>query len=363
MDNKILIIENNDVVLDSCSLILKGSGYSIATTPDVARGLELTREFGPDLVLVDAQAPGISDLEVLDRIRAIDPNAMTIVITGLTTISLAVEAMKRGACDILPKPFTPDELRLIVQRGFEKRRLVLAAIAQHREKEVLRDQFAAIISHELRSPLGAIQQSLMALQMELEDKLDEEQKGRLKRLQGRIDELWKLIHTWSRVISADATRLCETFRPVSLAAVASKAVENVLPQVVRKDIHIVVAIEATPGMVNGDEEMLVQALVNLLENAVRYSHAGSDIQVRVNGEQDGLVLSVTDTGIGIPQDELPFIFEDFFAGRTGQRVEKSSGLGLAITRRIVEMHDGTITVDSEFGHGSTFAIRLPVRQQ
>ncbi|MCL4505601.1 MAG: hybrid sensor histidine kinase/response regulator [Chloroflexi bacterium] len=359
MENRICIIDDEEVVLDSCTLILEGSGYPIVTTTDGTRGLQLVQESQPDLVFVDLKMPGISGFEVLERIRAMDPNIVTIVITGFATVGSAVDAMKQGAYDFLPKPFTPDEFRLIVQRGFEKRRLVLEAIALRHEKELLREQFAAIISHEVRSPLAAVQQSLMALQMELEDRLDEDQKKRLQRLQVRIDDLLRLIHTWLRVMSVDESKLRETFRRISVATVVSKAVESVQPQAMRKDIEITTSVEPLSCAVTGDEGTLVETLVNLLVNAVKYSHTGSQVQVRAKEQPDNLVLSVADTGIGIPKEELPYIFEDFYAGKTGQMVEKSSGLGLAIARRIVQAHGGTITVDSEPGRGSTFTICLP----
>jgi two-component system sensor histidine kinase/response regulator len=358
LESKILIIDDEEVVLDSCQLILEGSDYLIATATNGIQGLELLPEFQPDLVFVDLKMPGLSGLEVLERIRELDPNIVTIVITGFATVSSAVDAMKQGAYDFLPKPFTPDEFRLIVQRGFEKRKLVLEAIALRREKEMLREQFAAIISHEVRSPLGAIQQSLMALQMEVADRLDEDQKKRLERLKVRMDDLLKLIQTWLRVMSVDANKLRETFKPVSVSEVVTKAIETVQPQAVRKDIEIVTfAPPLSP--VNGDEGTLVETLVNLLNNAVKYSPVSSQVTVKAEEKEGSILLSVADTGIGIPKDELPFIFEDMYVGKSGQKVEKSSGFGLAITRRIVEAHGGTASVESELGKGSTFTIRLP----
>ena len=359
MENKILIIDDEEVVLDSCQLILEGSGYPIATATNGTQGLELLEEFQPDLVFVDLKMPGISGFEVLECIRTLDPNIVTIVITGFATVSSAVEAMKQGAYDFLPKPFTPDEFRLIVQRGFEKRKLVLEAIALRREKEILREQFAAIISHEVRSPLGAIQQSLMALQMEVADRLDEDQKKRLERLKVRMDDLLKLIQTWLRVMSVDANKLRETFKPVSVPEVVTKAIESVQPQAVRKDIEIVASIAPTCSPVNGDEGTLVETLVNLLNNAIKYSPVSSQVVVKTEEKEGEILLSVADTGIGIPKDELPFVFEDMYVGKSGQKVEKSSGFGLAITRRIVEAHGGTVAVESESGKGSTFTVRLP----
>ena len=360
VDNKILIIDDEEVVLDSCQLILEGTGYPIATAMNGTQGLELLQDYQPDLVFVDLKMPGISGFEVLERIRALDPNIVTIVITGFATVSSAVDAMKQGAYDFLPKPFTPDEFRLIVQRGFEKRKLVLEAIALRREKEMLREQFAAIISHEVRSPLGAIQQSLMALQMEVADRLDEDQKKRLERLKVRMDDLLKLIQTWLRVMSVDANKLRETFKPVSVPDVVTKAIESVQPQAVRKDIEIVTLIAPTLSPVNGDEGTLVETLVNLLNNAIKYSPVSSQVTIKAEEQAGEILLSVADTGIGIPKDELPFIFEDMYVGKSGQKVEKSSGFGLAITRRIAEAHGGTVTVESELGKGSTFTLRLPV---
>ena len=152
---KILIIDDEQIVLDSCAAILEGSEFELATASNGNLGLDLLHDFDPDLVFVDLKMPGISGIEVLEQINGHDPTIVTIVITGFATVSSAVEAMKQGAYDFLPKPFTPDQFRLITQRGIEKRKLVLETIALRREKEVLRENFAAIVSHELKSPLGS----------------------------------------------------------------------------------------------------------------------------------------------------------------------------------------------------------------
>jgi DNA-binding NtrC family response regulator len=164
---KILIIDDEEVVLDSCTEILAGSNYEIATATDGVRGLTLVEEFHPDLVFVDLKMPGISGFEVLEKIREYDSTVVAIVITGYATVSSAVEAMKKGAYDFLPKPFTPDEFRLITRRGLEKRTLVLETMALRREREILRENFAAIVSHELKGPLSAVQQNLFVLEQEL----------------------------------------------------------------------------------------------------------------------------------------------------------------------------------------------------
>lgn len=357
---RILIIDDEEVVLDSCTQILKSSNnYHIATAQDGGTGLELVQEFRPDLVFVDLKMPGISGFEVLERIRELDPTVVTIVITGYATLSSAVEAMKKGAFDFLPKPFTPDEFRVITQRGLENRRLVLETLALRREKEMLREHFAAIVSHELKAPLGAVQQNLFVLIYELSNKLTEDQKKRLERMKASIDDLMKLIHRWLRLFSADIEKIQENFTPTSMKATISKAIASVQPTAVRKDIEILVSVEEPLRPVYGDEGTLVEALVNIIGNAVKYSRMGSQVVVRAQEKEDDILISVTDTGVGIAKEDLPFIFDDFYVGKSGDRAERGSGIGLAITRRIIEAHNGTISVDSELGKGSTFVIRLP----
>ena len=131
---RILIIDDEEVVLDSCMQILKKGNYELSTAMNGESGLQLLNDFQPDLVCVDLKMPGLSGFEVLNKIREIDPNIVCIVITGYSTVSSAIEAMKNGAYDFLPKPFTPDEFRLIIGRGIERRELVLETIALRREK-------------------------------------------------------------------------------------------------------------------------------------------------------------------------------------------------------------------------------------
>jgi two-component system sensor histidine kinase/response regulator len=359
---KILIIDDEEVILDSCTRILKNSAYKLATAANGTLGLEMVKEFQPDLVFVDLKMPGISGIEVIEKIRDIEPNIVVIVITGFATVSSAVEAMKNGAYDFLPKPFTPDEFRLIAQRGLDKRKLILETIQLRREKEMLRDQFAAIVSHELKAPLGAVQQNLFVLVSELSKQLTEDQKTRFDRMQTNISDLIKLILTWLRVLSVDLNKIRETFKPTSIASVLSKATESVSPNATRKDVEIISSVKEPLPQVNGDEGTLVETVVNILGNAVKYSRTGSKIVLKAESNVNTIEVSVADTGIGIPPEDLPHIFDDFYTGKDGQKIEKSTGLGLAIARRIIEAHNGTISVESEFGKGSTFKICLPILQ-
>jgi len=357
--SKVLVIDDEEIVLDSCLQILSSGDYEIQTADNGLLGIQMVEEFRPDLIFVDLKMPGISGFEVIEKIQEIDPTIVTIVITGFATIDSAVEAMQKGAFDFLPKPFTPDELRLITRRGLEKRKLVLETLALRREKELLREHFAAIVSHELKSPLATTQQHLFSLSAELTDQLTEDQQRRFERIQTRIDDLMKLIHTWLRAISVDVNTIKENFQPTTLPVIVLKALESVQPHAIRKDISITSTIAEDIPMIFGDEGTLVEAIVNIVGNAIKYSAAGSMVDITAVQVENQIKISIQDNGIGISKEDMPFIFEDFFTSSYENKAGRGSGVGLALTKRILEAHNGTITVDSELGQGSTFELWLP----
>ena len=358
--NKILIIDDEEVVRESCIEILREDYNFIETASNGQTGLKKIEEFKPDLIFVDLKMPGLSGLEILERITQIDPTIVSVVITGYATVSSAVEAMKKGAYDFLPKPFTPDEFRLITQRALEKRKLVLETIALRREKEIFRENFITIVSHELKAPLNAIQQNLIVLLGGLLGNLEFEQRFKLERMKLRIDSLLRLIHTWLKISSMDIRQIRGKFQPLEIHPLIDKAVENVQSFAESKKIEISKEISKPISMIYGEEGTLLEALTNVIDNAIKYSPSKGDVLINAIEENTNILISVSDTGIGISKNDLPFLFDDFFRAQADQNKEEGCGLGLAITKRIIEAHFGTIQVMSEPGEGSTFTISLPV---
>ncbi len=356
---RILIIDDEEVVRDSCTEILRGSQYELTTASTGAQGLELIREFQPDLVFVDLKMPGMPGLEVLEHIQDYDPTIVTVVITGFATVDSAVDAMKLGTHDFLPKPFTPDEFRLIARRALEKRKLILETLALRKEKDMLRANFAAIVSHELKSPLSAVQQNMFVLIAELSGEISDEQRVRLERMSTRISELLELIRTWLRVISVDIETIKEGFAEIHLEGLISTAIESVKPQALRKDIDLLADIEKPLDPVIGHAGTLTEVFVNILNNAVKYSYIGSEVRIRAFNQESEVIISISDTGIGISDEDLPYIFNDFYSGKHGPQEEKGFGLGLALSSRIIELHNGSIAIDSELRKGSVFQVKLP----
>jgi signal transduction histidine kinase len=358
---RILLIDDEEVVLDSCLAILEDGEHDVAVAAGGAEGLDRARAWPPDLVFVDLKMPGMPGMQVLEELRTLDPTVVCVVFTGFATIGSAVEAMQHGAYDFLPKPFTPDEFRAVVRRGLEQRALVVERAALRREREALRENFAAIVSHELRSPLAAVQQNLFVTIKELEGVVSEDQLHRLNRMSSRIGGLLDLVSRWLRGFSIDFAPLAEGFSAVAISAPVANAVEGVQTEAVRMAVEVVVDVDPA-AVALGDEGALTEALLNVVGNAVKYSREGGRVVVSAVCRDEKIVISVTDTGVGIPAADLPRIFDPFYRGQAGESGVAGAGIGLALTARIVQAHGGSIAATSDPGRGSVFVIELPAHE-
>jgi FixJ family two-component response regulator len=222
-ETRILVIDDEETMRDSCTQVLTKEGYRVEVASDGRTGLSKSQEVAPDLVLIDLKMPGMSGIEILDALREMDPTIVPIVITGYATVTSAVEAMKEGAYDFLPKPFTPDELRLIVKRGLEKRRLELETAALRAEKERMKRNFVTLVSHELRSPLVVAEQYLAVLQEGILDEAPDKQKEVLSRVRERVKELLTLVHEWLDISRIEAGKIVEKFEPLDLSAMPGRS--------------------------------------------------------------------------------------------------------------------------------------------
>ena len=360
----ILVIDDEKAMRDSCSQVLTKDGYRTETAEDGEGGLEKVSRIRPALVLVDLKMPGMSGMELLGKIAEIDSNIVSIVITGYATIESAVEAMKRNAYDFIPKPFTPDQLRIIVGRGLEKRKLALESARLRQEKETMRENFITLVSHQLRSPLISIQQYFNVILEGFAGDLASKQKELIEEATKRIDSLLKLIDDWLDMSRVEAGKLIDNFGPVVLGPLLSETIELLKPMADAKKVTLEINFcDGLPG-VQGDRESLKQAFTNLIGNAIQYNRQGGTVAINTRKDNNHLVVEISDTGMGISQENLHFIFDEFFRVKTKEtQGVTGSGLGLPIAKRIIEAHNGSIKVISELGKGSTFSILLPKAKQ
>ena len=359
-ETRILVIDDEETMRDSCTQVLTKEGYRVEVASDGRTGLSKTQEMALDLALVDLKMPGMGGMEILEAIREMDPTIVPIVITGYATVTSAVEAMKRGAYDFLPKPFTPDELRLVVKRGLEKRRLEQETAALRAEKERMKRNFVTLVSHELRSPLVAVEQYLAVLGEGILDEEPAKQKKVLSRVRERVKELLTLVHEWLDISRIEAGRIVEKFEPLDLGAVLDEAAERMRGLAEPGRITIEISVPDDPGTMEGDREALNHLFGNLIGNAIKYNREEGRVHIRLEEDENDFVATVSDTGVGIPPEGLPFIFDEFFRVKTREtRKLTGSGLGLSLVKKIVEAHKGRIKVSSELGQGTTFTVILP----
>lgn len=360
----ILVVDDEKVVRDSCCRVLNGDGYRTETATNGESGLQKIREVKPDVVLVDLKMPGMSGMELLEKIEDIDPDIISIVITGYATIESAVEAMKRHAYDFLQKPFTPDQLRIVTRRGLERRRLALESARLRREKEIIRENFISLVSHQLRSPLASAKQYLVVIQSGFAGDVSSKQREMVEKAGTYIDQLLKLVNDWLNMSRIEAANLAEEFEPVAVDAVLAEGVELLKPLAETRNITMETQFRDNLPEVRGNSEYLKQAFMNLLSNAIHYNKEGGTVTVRTKEENGCLRVEISDTGIGISRENIHFIFDEFFRVKSTEcRSVTGSGLGLPIAKRIIEAHDGSIEVVSEVGKGTTFSVILPKAEQ
>ena len=490
-DAKLLVIDDEAVMRDGCSRILRKDGCEVRTVESGEAGLDLItgkKEFF-DILLLDLMMPGISGMEVLDSIRSIDQDLVVIVITGYATVESAVEAMKKGAYDFIAKPFTPDQLRIVVKRGLEKRVLqreaedlrrekekslkdvaheksriitiincmadgvlvtdrdsrivlhnpsatkllemeslpiinmplyeciknqdladavvtalnteeseyhqisqeitsregsggfflradtapvlneegkvmgsvtVLHDITQEKELNRMKSDFLTMVSHELRAPVSAIQQQLSVIQGGMAGAITKKQGNMLNRAKERTKGILDLINDLLNVSKIDSGIVVQHKEPLLLKDVVERACQLMEPEAEAKGVELKLETVDPLPLVNADRENMAQVFINLISNAVKYNVEGGSVTISIQTKGEFVRISVADTGIGVPEKDLPKIFNRFYRVKNPQtRMIIGTGLGLPIVKGIVEAHHGSISIKSKEGEGATFTVLLP----
>jgi signal transduction histidine kinase len=229
------------------------------------------------------------------------------------------------------------------------------------EADKLKDEFVALISHDLRTPLTSI---IGYVELALEDsdtQLDEERRGYLQVVSRSSERLLRLVDDLLFVARLQAGRLVLGRSELDLCVIAEQAAQEARPRAEGKEITLEFS-GGSPVAISGDKGRIFQLLDNLISNAIKFTPAGGRIDVRAIVEGTGAVLEVSDTGIGIGPGEAQLVFDRFFrSSRVVAEQVPGTGLGLFIARAIVEAHDGTIGVSSRDGGGTTFRVELPAR--
>jgi len=218
-------------------------------------------------------------------------------------------------------------------------------------------QFSAALAHELRTPLAALRGEIELALRQSSRNADEQ-----SRLASQIEELDRLARLIDQILTlarAESGQIRLTFAPVDVGALAASLVEQLEPVAQARTIDLRCERNGTV-MVKGDAGWLQRLLLNLLDNAIKFTRVGGQVVLRVSHEAGRARIDVRDTGIGMPPDVMPHVFERFFqADPARSSVNDGAGVGLSLVKWIVDRHEGTISVNSRVGEGSTFTVRLP----
>ena len=378
---RILIIDDEEGLHKGCRRVLEPHGFYVESAFTLTGGLQKIREQLFDVVLLDVMMPDGRGLDIIPPIIEQDPDSACVVMTGFATVELAVEAMKAGAVNFIPKPFSSDLLLLTVNQALEKRQLSrdnkrlknfeqdvsqlwtiargeLDAFDQFNKDFIGPAAFRLTIAHEFRAPITALLSFLILLRKgyvppDQQDKIIDNAIERGQDLLDLVDDLMNLTSATEELSPAQCLRH-------SLADDLEKVALTLEAQAREKGLQFNLDIRNRP-VVNTNPVLMDQLWTNLISNAIKYTLAGGSVQVTLAETGGWAVGMVQDTGIGMSAKEQELIFHQFYRAPRAKEMERhGTGLGLSFVKRIIDGYGGTIELESETGKGSRFSFKLPL---
>ena len=291
----------------------------------------------------------------VDAYRSFSAAATGLVVLG-ATLYLASYLCSTVAVDLRERVRT--NVRLSRQIADEKQKLEVA-YETLRESERTKSQYMRKVAHELRGPLGTIETALKVVLQGMAGALDGPSRDLIGRAERRAGELAAVTHDLLLLARAREAALGEERVPVALDGLLAEVIEDFRQPAQYKNVAL--SADACCGeAVLGDPVAIRQLVANLVENGIRYTEPGGSVTARLRSRGGCVVLEVEDTGIGIAEEDLPRVFDEFFRGANAREfAAEGTGLGLAICKVIAERHGGSIAVESRPGHGTRFAVTLP----
>lgn len=261
--------------------------------------------------------------------------------------------------DTKDRVLTEEDSKLLTDFGLAYGRALKMAhkFAAEKRAAVNREKFMSFAAHELKNPLMALLGYVQLIQRALDKKKvinvqwTEKMSGEVVRMKSLIDELLS-------VKKSEDGELSYAKEKISLRRLLKQVFDNFKVRNPNRPLKLKFKVSTTEASILGDEIKLTQMFINLLNNAHKFSHEGSSITVTVTEASDCFEIAIMDKGIGIPIEEVPYIFKEFYRGKNGEH-KKGLGVGLFLVHSIIQSHNGTIGVESVLGEGTTFTVKLP----
>jgi signal transduction histidine kinase len=372
---RVLIVDDDHDLAESLADILVPRGYQVDIANSIRQVREICEDFNPQVALLDIRLGRDSGLDVIGILKQRNPDVICVMVTAYAEMETAVEALRLGAQDYLSKPLDPHKVLAILERCFDKVRLkkdaraafetLLKAKCAAESADQSKTEFLASMSHELRTPLHSIIGFSEVLMSQAFGELGNE---KYVDYAGNIREsgmhLLDIINDILDIAKAEAGKLELREDPFDVPGIIDSALRLIGPQAETAAVEIETGIEADLPALHGDEQKVRQVLINLLSNAVKFTPKGGKIEITASRGRNGeIVITVQDTGIGIAPEDIPRALAPFAQVDSElSRGHPGTGLGLSLSAAMVELHGGSLTLESEPGQGTTVSVRFPAER-
>ncbi len=356
----LLCVDDEPIICGLCACAL--DDYRVLQASDGLDALKIFETEDVDIVLCDVLMPNLGGLELLKKIKEQRPDQSVILMTGYSDKELILEALKAGADDFINKPINVLQLKTTIDKVFEKQK-IRQELANLKRVDKLKSDFLGLISHKLKTPTTAISLFIQNIAEGVESPEDADFKQMLAIVQAEILHLEQLIQ--DLLYFSEATLQDEelTLEPIDLGLIADQVATALKPAAIQRRINYDISIELPllpkPLMLNSQRiNFTIRAL---LDNAIKFTPEGGSVSMEGKLDTERVVLSIKDTGVGIPQQELAKIFNKFYQidpEHTGQ--VRGFGLGLYYARNFIRSMGGQLYIDSLPGNGTVATIEFPL---
>lgn len=367
--SKILLVDDEVDLREEVASWLRLEGHEIFEAGDGIEGVNVALRQQPDLVICDILMPRQDGYGTLLEMQS-NPATQSIPFIFVTARASREDVrygMSLGADDYITKPFSREELLAAIEARLNRKQaadleqterisLLADSLDQAREQHQLRSRMVGMFSHDFRNPLAIIMSS-NSLLMKFSDKMDDERKElHRQRIDSAARQLVTMLDEMLMIAQSEAGSLTCEPKPTDVVDLLQSAVDEM--QFIHSGTHRINFEHHVPCSLELDPRLLRQIAVNLIGNAIKYSPNADQVDVRLWLEDETLTVEVQDFGIGIPEPDLPQLFEAFHRGRNVGHI-KGTGLGLPIVKQAIDVHGGTISVQSIEGQGTTFTVSIP----
>jgi two-component system, sensor histidine kinase and response regulator len=324
------------------------------------KAIEIINNRNVDIVLLDNKLPGMDGIDVLHYLSNGNYDAEVMMITSYASLELAVKATNYGAFNFVPKPFTPQELKAAMEAITKHLFLKRMTRTMREEGRQIRFQFLSVLSHELKSPINAIEGYMQIMkerqagnELASYDVMIERSIERLKGMRNLIMDLLDL----TKLESGKKQREIQKFDLWEIIKVARDTIE---PMAIQRNVKIHMD-NGEDCMVKADPREMEIILNNLISNAVKYNRENGEVRICLKKQSGCVCLVVEDTGIGLSEEDQKILFQEFARVRNEKtQYISGSGLGLSIVKKLTDMYSGNIGVESRPDQGSKFTVQLPI---